>query len=575
MVDSGTTRRLGAIYTPPEFAEFLTSWAIQGSAQQVLDVGVGEGVFAFSAYRRLLELGADPIQGRDQVYGAEVDGSTYASFFNIAKRSFGHFPNIHNDDFFGVDFPLVDAVVGNPPYVRRTYIDEVDRIRGVVLDNNLSMSESDLPRMSDLYIYFLLHASSLLKSNGRLAVITADSWMNTGYGANFREYLKRHFYVESLVSLDRRVFDDAQVRPVLLFAVKKPRDDSKKLTSFVRVKNGLPIAKVQELLENGAPYLQDLVVHKIELPEPKRAHPWSVHFTVPEVYEKLAAHSLMTPLANLAETRIGVQTLAKDFFVLTPERAQTLQIESRFLEPLAQSSRYLTSATIDNYSSEPDFYVFYCSEDEAELAGTNCLQYILQGESTTVKVRGKNEWVTGYQNKKRIKRSGRRHWYDLKTSLERRGRAQILIPRLMYRKATVVWNRANYVPGELFIECIPFQALDVDVEVYLALLNSSCVELLLRAYAQVYGGGTFNLNPGQVKEVPVPNVSLLSEGQKRDLKQAYVKYLSDERNDRSAIDSVVFGILDFDEAMKGRIKSTLEDLILLALTSKETVSAHP
>lgn len=568
MVDSETTRRLGAIYTPPEFADFLTSWAVQSSEQQVLDIGVGEGVFTFSAYRKLLELGADPTKGRDQVYGAEVDGSTYASFLNIAMKSFGRFPNVHNDDFFCVDFPLVDAVVGNPPYVRRTYIDEIDRIRGAVLDSALSMSESDLPRLSDLYIYFLLHASSLLKPNGRLAVITSDSWMNSRYGASFREYLKRYFYVESLISLDRRVFNDAQVRPVLLLAVKKSHDKSKELTSFVRVKNGLPMTRVQELLERGAPYVQDLVVQKIKLPESKRSHPWSIHFTIPEVYEELASHPLMTPLSNLAETRIGVQTLAKDFFVLTSEKARSLQIESSFLEPLAQSPRYLSSITIDNDDSEPDFYIFYCSEDKIEIEGTHCLQYILRGESTTVEVRGKNRSVIGYQNKERIMRSGRKHWYDLRTSLERRGRAQILIPRLMYRKATVVWNRANYVPGELFIECIPSQLLEVDVEVYLAVLNSSCVELLLRAYAQIYGGGTFNLNPGQAKEVPVLDVSLLSVRQKRDLKQAYLEYLSDEQNDRSSIDDAVYEILEFDEAMRIRIESTLADLVSLALTSK-------
>lgn len=568
MVDSETTRRLGAIYTPPEFAEFLTSWAVQSPEQQVLDVGVGEGVFAFSAYRRLLRLGADPIEGRNQVHGAEVDDPTYASFLNIATNSFGLFPNIHNDDFFSVDFPLVDAVVGNPPYVRRTYIDEVDRIRGAVLDSALSMSESDLPRLSDLYIYFLLYASSLLKPNGRLAVITSDSWMNSGYGASFREHLKRYFYVESLISLDRPVFDDAQVRPVMLLAVKQSRDSSNKPTSFVRVKNGLPMTRVQELLENGAPYVQDLVVQEIELPEPKRSHPWSIHFTVPEVHEELASHPLMTPLSNLAETRIGVQTLAKDFFVLTSERARSLQIESRFLEPLAQSSRYLSSTTIDNEDTEPDFYIFYCSDDKTEIYGTHCLQHILRGESNTVEIRGKNSSVVGYQNKERIKRSGRKHWYDLKTSLERRGRAQILIPRLMYRKATVVWNRANYVPGELFIECIPAQLPKVDVEVYLAVLNSSCAELLLRAYAQVYGGGTFNLNPGQAKEVPVLNVSLLSSRQKRDLKQAYLEYLPDEQNDRSPIDDVVYEILGFDEAMRIRIESTLADLVSLTLTSK-------
>ena len=61
--DEKVVRNLGSIYTPPDFAQFLTFWAIQNPQDTILDVGIGEGAFTFAAYYRLLELGARAVRG--------------------------------------------------------------------------------------------------------------------------------------------------------------------------------------------------------------------------------------------------------------------------------------------------------------------------------------------------------------------------------------------------------------------------------------------------------------------------------------------------------------------------------
>src|SRR5712692_8244882 len=140
-------RNLGSIYTPPDFAQFLTSWAIQGSRDKVLDVGIGEGAFTFAAYYQLLALGARAEEAQQQLYGAEIDASTYARFSKLARDVEADFPNLHHANFFDIDFPPVDAVVGNPPYVRRTYLEDIDRIRRSVLQKNAAVGEADMPRL--------------------------------------------------------------------------------------------------------------------------------------------------------------------------------------------------------------------------------------------------------------------------------------------------------------------------------------------------------------------------------------------------------------------------------------------
>jgi hypothetical protein len=569
-----TIHRLGAIYTPPDFAQLLISWAVQRPEQKVLDLGVGEGIFAFAAYHRLIELGASATEAQVQLYGTEIDLPTYDRFLELSLALDVRFPGLRYADFFDTDFPSVDAVVGNPPYIRRTYIENVDSIRQSVLAKNQSVSEDDISRLTDLYVYFLLYGLAFLKPGGRLGVITADSWLNVGYGKGLKRYLLQYFEVESLITLDRRVFDDAEVKPVLILATRSEKTDPNKYIHFVRAKNNLPVRVLQQSWNNPDIELNDIVRFKVKSSTLKVNEPWSIHFKAPKMYEQLASHSLMTPMANLAETRIGLQTLAKDFFVLTPEQANLAQIEEEFLEPLAQSPRYFDEPVIE-IGSQPPFYILYCSKSKEELHGTHVLDYILQAESREVSVRHKGTTVIGYQNKDRIKKSGRIPWYNLRTALERRRRASILIPRLVYRTFTVVWNKARFVPGELFIEFLPLPLSKASPRVYLAILTSSVTEIMLRAHAQVYGGGTYNINPGQIKKVPILNAELLKADQEEKLKQAYTQYLLDTSHDRSVIDDAIGKILGFDVRKQRQLAEILEDLRQIATDSKKSHSDDP
>ena len=310
----------------------------------------------------------------------------------------------------------------------------------------------------------------------------------------------------------------------------------------------------------------DIACSRVKSGELKAFNPWDIHFKAPEVYEELETHKLMSNMANVAETRIGIQTLAKEFFVLTQEQASTAQIEKEFLEPLAQSTRYISQPIIE-LNTEPVFYLFYCDKGKDNLQETQTLKYILQGEASPVEVRGKNIAVVGYQNKERIIKANRNFWYDLKSSLERRGRASILIPRLVYRNFTVIWNKAKFVPGELFIEFLPPPG--IDDEVYLAILTSSITELMLRTHAQIYGGGTFNINPGRIKSVPMLNAALLTYQQREALKQAYMQYIADETHSRLPIDDLVYEILRLDTQKRQKINKTLKDLLQLTISSKK------
>lgn len=550
----------GAVYTPVEFAQFLTKWAINNPNDEVLDLGTGLGSFVFEAHKRLVELGCSAESASQQIYGTEIDDQAWSEFKSLAQKMGFTFPNIVNGDFFSSSIPYVDVVIGNPPYVRRSDIDDIDTIREVVLCDD---TVEDISRLTDLYVYFLLHAMQFLRNGGRLAVITADPWLNVGYGKVLKKALIKDFTVEALISIDRPVFADAQVKPVLLLATKSQIVGQNDV-EFVRVKNGLPIDQLHMYLHGQVTHhdIQQATIHGSLL---KPENTWGIHFKAPELYETIVSHPYFVTVKTVAHTQMGHQTLAKDFFVLNKNQLHEYNIEQEFLQPLAQSAQYLSHPIISDHH-EIEFFLFYCSHSKEDLANTQALRYIEAGESAIVPIRGKNQTVVGYHNKQRIQKSSRQNWYDLRSLIEKRGRAEILLPRLFYRNFIVYWNRADYIPGELFIEFTPRN--DINPEVYLAILNSSLMEVIFRCHAQVYGGGTYNMNSGAVKNVPIINASLLTADQCSRLSHSYKEFIEDPKLSKKPIDDVIASILRFDQDTTKQVEETRLDLIEIATATK-------
>jgi hypothetical protein len=561
-------RSLGSIYTPVEFAHLLVEWGIRDEHDNVLDLGVGEGVFTFLAFERLQKLGASSEAASNQLYGSEIHAPTFETFIKYTEERSVMFPHIQQGNFLIRDFPEVDSVLGNPPYVRRSAIKDFDELSR---DNDAAFDEYAVSRLSDLYIYFLLRAVSNLKVGGRLAIITADTWLNARYGEAFKRVLANSFAVESLISFDRAVFPDAQVKPVLLFATKTKSSSARRNVWFIRAQNGLPPIDLLPLVKRRYSDLSDTSVTKIKLRRLEASDTWGKHFKSPELIKEIASHELMTKLQNQFKTHIGVQTLANDFFVVSSKQISLLQIENRFLMPFAHSSQCYKSPLIEKLTT-PTRLLFYCSDTKLELCGTKALIYIEEGEKKEIQVRGKGTSVTGYQNKIRIKKARRPHWYDLRTDLEKRERAPILLPRVFSRNFQVVWNQAAFIAGDPFIECAPKKDFESDLELCLAVLTNSLTELFVRVQSQLYGGGAHTVSPRRVKEIPVINLNLMAEDQKELLRQAYQTYITATVPDRSIIDRVLYEILQLDVSTQGQIAETLKDLVKLSTTAKAKYS---
>ena len=64
----------------------------------------------------------------------------------------------------------LDAVVGNPPYIRQRNIEN----RAQVRDHLSRVGGEHLSKMSDIYSYFLTHSTEFLANGGQLGFITSN-----------------------------------------------------------------------------------------------------------------------------------------------------------------------------------------------------------------------------------------------------------------------------------------------------------------------------------------------------------------------------------------------------------------
>lgn len=563
-------KRRGSIYTPRDHAQLLVQWAIRHKTDRVIDLGVGEGIFSLLAFDRLMSLGAARSTAGRQIYGSEIDKKTFESFTRAAQRQNAHFPNIAHADFLSLTLPQADAVLGNPPYVRRSAITGFGNIYKANGENLESLKVS---RLSDLYIYFLLRAASNLKVGGRMAVITADTWLNVRYGRAFKAILEDEFAIDSLISFDNPVFP-AQVKPVLLFATKLGKRSPQRQVWFVSAHNGLRPTTLTSVVTHRSDNLADVTVRKVPSRQLEPTDTWTKYFDCADLLKKLGDHKLMATFEKYLTPQIGVQTLANDFFVLSSSQVAEHKIERQYLVSFAHSSQPFKKPIIAK-DTTPTHFLFYCSATKKALHGTKALKYIQAGEKKEVVVRGKGTKLVGYHKKKRIQRARRPRWYDLRTGLDIRPPAQILIPRVFARTFQVCRNDAAFVVGEPFIECRPNLAVDVDLDVCLAILTNSLVELFIRADSQLYGGGAYTVSPRRLRQTSIIDISALTDEQKQNLRAAYRKYIASKPHDRSIIDTVIYDILNLDSETRANIAQSLNALVKLSAATKKKIDKSP
>jgi tRNA1(Val) A37 N6-methylase TrmN6 len=537
----------GQTYTPEKISKFLTRWAVRSPEDLILEPSVGEGQFVFDAQKQLAQLGADKDESLESIYGMDIDSAAISTLQKNANAELSsEFPNVNEGNIFDSDLPKVDAVIGNPPYVIRHRFENPDKIIEQYSD------QLDFSDQADLYVYFIVRALESLKPEGRFAMIVSNSWMKKKYGEEFKEYLLRELDIKALIGFQERVFPDKLVNSVCILAEKRSNTiripDKQSETIFIQVENTDLLQEIEDIES-----LEENSVQSASVPQPylNPEDYWDIWLRAPDIFDVIYSNEKFTSLSEFAKPMIGVQTLAKDFYVLSDETPEKDEIEDGYLRPLAYSPRDHQNPVL---TDDCEYRIFWCPKPKSQLEGTKALEYIKEAENRIVEKRYGDETYDGLHNKKRIKQANRNPWYNLTEEADRRLPSQILIPRRVYDNYTAVWNKSEAVPNENFL------ATTVEEEKYvkpmLCYLNSSLGELCLRLSGHVYGGGVCDLNVSSAKEIQTLDLGELEDAQLQVLESAFDEFV--ETKEREILNKAVYEILEFTSQEKTEVEDALQ-----------------
>ena len=101
--------------------------------------------------------------------------------------------NLLNADFFACDgrhVPLVDTVIGNPPFIRYQRFTGDTRRRALA---KAALQGVKLSELSSSWVPFLVHAAGFLKPGGRMAMVAPFEMTHAGYAQPLLEFLSALF----------------------------------------------------------------------------------------------------------------------------------------------------------------------------------------------------------------------------------------------------------------------------------------------------------------------------------------------------------------------------------------------
>jgi len=184
-----------------------------------------------------------------------------------------------------------DAVIGNPPYVRVSNIEE--EVRPYLY------KRYDITHRFDIYVVFVLRSYQLLSAKGHLGFILPNKFFTADYGKNLRDFLSSSQSLRSIVDFgDSQVFPGASTYTCLLFLSKEPH-------SIVKYKSA--IASPSSLTVDNSSLIEvDLARFSGE--------PWS--FESSQATTLLGRLKGFPCLGKICEIKHGLQTGLDEIFLL-------------------------------------------------------------------------------------------------------------------------------------------------------------------------------------------------------------------------------------------------------------------
>jgi hypothetical protein len=277
LVSPEERHRFGQHFTGADPVDLINSFCIRSADAAVLDPACGSGSFLVRAYYRKRAMNArlSHLSILSGLFGCDVSlYPAHLATLNLAAREINdeaNYPRIERRDFFDyqprkpfcsipehptggkkpIMLPKLDAVVGNPPYVRQEKIDKKRKPYLATLMDQ-AFPDTKLSGRADLHCYFWPHAAQLLKEGAYFGFLTSAQWLDVDYGFALQRWMLKHFKIIAIMeSSTERWFPDARVKTCITI-LQRCGDEAARNENPVRfARFEKPLAEIIGVLATG------------------------------------------------------------------------------------------------------------------------------------------------------------------------------------------------------------------------------------------------------------------------------------------------------------------------------------
>lgn len=478
-----TLRKKGQFWTPPWLAKIMAAWVAEDRPATLFDPAVGPGTFFFAAR----SVGyAGPFDGFELHESAFEDGRKLGLAQNDFKR-------VQIGDFISSNFTRTfPAIISNPPYIRHHRLGDQRKIElRALAERTLGFS---LDGRVGLHVYFLLKCLEHLSPSGRLAfLLPADVCEGVSSRVLWNRLCER-YRLDAILTFDESaapfpsvdtnamVFLMSNSMPVRHFKWLRvmERDPGPILNLLLGTKNGQSVTTVVDCHERELS--EALATGLSRPPRPKILHG--------------------VPLFYFARVVRGIATGANEFFFMTRDQVQSLELDRRYF-----------IRAIGRTRDCPDGVLRPSMLDDLDRAGRPT--WLLNLDDTPkdhlpARLRLHLDSGERQQLDRRALIQSRRPWYKM----EQRTPPQILFAYLGRRDCRFILNEAGVVPLTGFLCVYPYDTNPEAVRKLWRALNHPDTLQNLAFIGKSYGGGAVKVEPRQLDKLEIPESVLRATGLK-------------------------------------------------------------
>jgi fido (protein-threonine AMPylation protein)/predicted type IV restriction endonuclease len=385
-----------------------------------------------------------------------------------------------------------DAVIGNPPYVRVSNVEE--EVRPYLY------KRYDITHRFDIYVVFVLRSYELLSGKGQLGFILPNKFFTADYGKSLRSFLSSSRSLRSIIDFgDSQVFAGASTYTCLLFLSKE---------SHNTVSYESAVASPSSMAANNASLIEADLSRLTE-------EPWS--FGSPQAASLLGRLKAFPCLGEFCEIKHGLQTGLDEVFLLQAvtqngNRSTIIVTSKASPEPFEiekSITRRLVKGSLDirRYSIDVGgrLLLFPYSHESGRA---------LLIEKKTIEDSSPLAWKYLKNNHDRLRAKKDKDWYAFRRRNYDLGEGfwRILVPSIGKRLCAAYDAEGSFHfvgsggggGGAYGLTLKP--TAQVSQYYILGILNSRMADWLAKLANSRFGGGYYSFNRQYIEPIPIPPI---------------------------------------------------------------------